>query len=203
MQDVWDRWLLESQLVETRTSGSQGHPFSLPLSLPLPSSPFWGPDHLPEQLSRLNCQQEGGQESGLGLCRPPAQQQHMLWWLNQSWCPISASQNAASIFSQYKIPKLAGSQKRNRLEDIYIFLLADWEKTELPVWLQKGNTPQRKQHCNFTVPRKGTSATGAVLQGKAVSTKDSSHTSFVGSCLCKFPGSSGNFTAIKTTFFCL
>lgn len=116
---------------------------------------------------------------------------------------ISASQNAASIFSQYKIPKLAGSQKRNRLEDIYIFLLADWEKTELPVWLQKGNTPQRKQYCNFTVPRKGTSATGAVLQGKAVSTKHSSHTSFVGSCLCKFPGSSGNFTAIKTTFFCL
>lgn len=139
MQDVWDRWLLESQLVETRTSGSQGRHFSLPLSLPFPSSPFWGPDHLPAQLSRLDCQQERGQECGLGLCRPPAQQRQIIWWLNQSWCPISASQNAASIFSQYKIPKLAGSQNRNRLENIYIFLLADWEKRGLPVWLQKGN----------------------------------------------------------------
>lgn len=141
--------------METRTSGSQGHPFSLPLSLPLLSSPFWGPDHLPAQLSRLNCQQERGQGYGLGLCRPPAQQQHMLWWLNQSWCPISASQNAVSILSQYKILKLL-VLKKEKLENTYTFLLADCKKTELPVWLQKGNIPQRKQHHNFTVPGKGT-----------------------------------------------
>lgn len=119
--------------METRSSGSQGHPFSVPLSLALPSSPFWGPAHLPAQLAKLNCQQERGQKCGLGLCRPPAQNQHMLRWLDQLSCPISATQSAASIFSQYKIPKVDGSQKRDRLENIYTFLLADCEKTDLPV----------------------------------------------------------------------
>lgn len=133
------RWLLVRQLVEARTTevNLMDIPSLFPFPFPCPFLPPFlrqlsaGLGTRPPACTATQAQlptEESGQEYGLGLCSPPAQQQHTLRLAESVMMShLSFSRTEPIFFSQYKIPKLAGSQKRVRLENIYIFLLADCE----------------------------------------------------------------------------
>lgn len=147
IQYIWSRWLLETQLVETRTSGSQGHPFSLPLSLSVPSSPSGDQTTCLHSYPGWTANRRGDRQVNW-VCAGPQPNNSICYggWSSHD-VPFQLLRMLLVFLTNIKSLHWLVLKKGNRLENIYTFLLADCEKTELPVWLQKGNIPQRKQYC--------------------------------------------------------